>query len=122
MILTPEELDKKITEVMEFSDSHMGVKYGVDYQEMVMLLMQSKNFDTVASVNCLLVLLDTADARKIRDKYTNPMDPRAIVEVGNTIKKSAMESLASILYIGFQLGKREAELEILKSYITMQES
>lgn len=113
MILTPEELDKKITEVMEFSDSHMGVKYGVDYQEMVMLLMQSKNFDTVASVNCLLVLLDTADARKIRDKYTNPMDPRAIVEVGKTIKKSAMESLASILYIGFQLGKREAELEIL---------
>ena len=98
----------------EFETNHFGLKYGADFPQVAELLRQNKNFMSTGMMVSMLSALEMGSiGRELKDK---PESERGKFTEDLLAKPNTTHStLAEIFYLGYQLGKQNAEVGALNT-------
>jgi hypothetical protein len=101
MQLTVELIGERIKFCQEYEKENLGLKNGPDFPEVARLLMACKEFEGVAMMTSVMGMMPMLGKR--------PENPDEKEDFMRALKSSTKEPLAMMFYIGYRLGKAEAE-------------
>lgn len=108
-MFTEETLEEVWKQVRNYSNDHMGIKYGDDFPVVATILSKNKYFITMGGLMQVLSLMHLAGREK--EAQTNP---EGLADEVLTKPSFLHEHFAQMFYLGYKLGKADAEKEILE--------
>lgn len=111
-MFSQETLEKVWSEVTDYEKVNFGLKYGPDYPQIASILAKSKTF----MINGGLVLLAaTLEASSRAEKVKK--DPQSAASEVFEKAGPTHEALAQMFYVGYKLGREEAERAYLSKMV-----
>lgn len=106
-MFTTENFDSVWKEISEYERDHFGTRFGADYQAVAQAIGASKHFMERGNITAVLAAFGLKPPAEGDTEWMQ--QPRHI-----------HQCLAEIFYLGYRLGKTDAEVELLQKIESKQ--
>lgn len=114
-MVTKETVDQAFREMEQYQKVHFGTKNGPDFPVIAEALATSAAFRDICVTQAMLGLLNAAELGRRKKEIVEGGD-KAAQDLMQEMEHSPLrDGLATMFYVGYKLGQKEAEVRILEN-------
>lgn len=121
MVLTLDKVESTWKKLADYERDNFGLKFGPDFATIAAVLRQSKQFMSLGGLTTMLAAMEMSSLSQQMKSATSEDERKIVAEDLLNKPSSIHNTLAEIFYLGYELGKQNAEVASLEQLASIPE-